>query len=60
MQNMQCQRFYRDRGVNGNICMLKRVVTDFNVFDIEIYFFLLFAFLKIKCYLLKRYNLTTS
>jgi len=32
-----------------HICMLKRVLTDFNVFDINF----LFAFLKvIKCYLL--------
>lgn len=36
MQNMQCLKFYNGQRGDGNICMLMRVVTDFNVFDIGI------------------------
>lgn len=36
MQNMQCLKVLKGLRGNGNICMLMRVVTDFNVFDIGI------------------------
>lgn len=48
MQNMQCLKFYKDLRGNGNICMLMRVVTDFNVFDIGI---LVIFFIIIICLL---------